>query len=1050
MNSHTPFDANQDWTLQPYCQNTSNDPLVDKMIGNAYYVVREVYCNLGNLKLIYDFLTKFGMVVAVKSEEELKALPVTAQFTRIYTKTKAGDRVYYDYLYVEGNRDGIIPDDPKATGSWVQVGSSGSGNTDGGDSGAYLPWVYNDGAAVGGETVINVPEEAVGVPFIIVNGSMQYVGKGFIFKPDTHEVSFAQPLEPGDEVVALLTGVPAVPGTPNVDNYTLINWLYNNGSATGGESAIDIPYTFQNIPAVFKNGVRYITGFTTESYSIDAPNGRISMTEPLAAGDRVVVQIGGEAKVLETSDRTIQEVSRVAKVKDSETILSTNTTTLLNGKKVLFNLPEQKIYRIPSSVPNGVYIKQVDGDKLTYQPGDIEVTLLPLPTALEEVLPVLADNGTSKVGHKPDGANTVSTNQHEINERVVSILDFAQPPQATWDNAFQAACAKLAGKGRITFPRSGGDNYIFAGTFPASITVGIELDVENGVKFTMPDIGYFHNSTKYTRDFLLHSNVVNYDLWISEAASRVKANRPIWFDMNNRDLSRPVKINPAAGSLDFRTYDQRTDTWVAAIPDATSDKGFVFTNTDLYLTMYGMTKASKAGDEISFNAAGASASSAALAGMVQCRNSRYWFWCDRDGWVMSVAGKSVGGSVTASTISYQGAGTHATYTPYNSVITLRKNSKNSFSILINGFAVHTSETDSEILELGAGMQGLGTITISNMTKFTDTRASAGQFYRIAVFGDSLTADSMVNPWPSLMRESLDGSCGVRISKLDNYAIAGASSGGQRSVMDGVDLGGYNITIIQIGTNDVQGGVSASTFLGNVKYMVDAALSKGNKVILGVPPLWYTQTEAPGHGQASTNAAGGKEHRTGLMELVAAYNSSRVRLVDPGRVLGPILADYVNPALNPELVAQDRDSTVYDNIHLTYNARLVLAKLYGECILSYTAPGSKDENLHDLVGFSGGNNGFTIDAGKTFYRPIDGGLVHLNMFLNHSGAMPGAGDVICTLPRAAWPEKDQYIVAWAGSGPNNVNLLIAANGTVSIYNMTGGDWLGFTTTYLAKP
>ena len=108
MNAHTPFDANQDWT-NPYCQNSSNDPMVDALLGNAYHVVRTVYCNLGNLKLIYDFLNQYGMVLGVQSEAELKALTTKASFARIYDKTPAGDRQVTDYLYVRSPPPGKVP-----------------------------------------------------------------------------------------------------------------------------------------------------------------------------------------------------------------------------------------------------------------------------------------------------------------------------------------------------------------------------------------------------------------------------------------------------------------------------------------------------------------------------------------------------------------------------------------------------------------------------------------------------------------------------------------------------------------------------------------------------------------------------------------------------------------------------------------------------------------------------------------------------------------------------------------------------------------------------
>ena len=375
MNAHTPFDANQDWT-NPYCQNSSNDPMVDALLGNAYHVVRTVYCNLGNLKLLYDFLNQYGMVIGVNSEEELKALSTQVKYSRIYGFSRAGDRQVTDFLYVEGDRTGIIPDDPEATGSWITVatsGSNGGGGTSSGD-GAYIPWVYANGSAIGGETIINVPDGTVGVPFIIVNGDMQYVGRGFEFNADNLSVTLAQSLEEGDEVVFLLTGVPAVPDNPHVNDWVQINWLYNNGAAVGGEQVIAIPYTFQSVPAVYKNGLRLAKNLATNSYLIDTDNQSIILTEPLTTNDRVIIQIGGEARVVEVSDRTVQEIARSLNVSDSAVILSTNTTSTLNGKKFLYSVEQQRVYELPP-LPSNIYISAVSGQTLTYNPGEIQVTL---------------------------------------------------------------------------------------------------------------------------------------------------------------------------------------------------------------------------------------------------------------------------------------------------------------------------------------------------------------------------------------------------------------------------------------------------------------------------------------------------------------------------------------------------------------------------------------------------------------------------------------------------------------------------------------------------
>lgn len=374
MNAHTPFDANQDWT-NPYCHNSSNDPMVDALLGNAYHVVRTVYCNLGNLKLIYDFLTKYGMVAAVESEAELKALPIATKFTRVYDKTLDDKHQVTDYLYVEGDRTGILPDDPTAAGSWILVATSGQGNT-GNDNGSstYVVWGYT---ATGGETTITAPIDTVGVAFITVDGFTQTIGKGYEFDRKTGVVTLAQPLEAGDEVVLFLTGIPAVPDTISIDNWRVVNWLYNQGAAVGGEQVINIPFIFADVSAVYVNGSRLYKNLSSKSYEIDEDNQRIFLTEPLATNDVVILTIGGTEDTIQLSDKTIQEIARGFNLMDSEVILDGDHTSFLNDKKVVYVSNQQKSYKLPT-VPTNVRIVSVVGDQLTYAPGNLTVILLPI------------------------------------------------------------------------------------------------------------------------------------------------------------------------------------------------------------------------------------------------------------------------------------------------------------------------------------------------------------------------------------------------------------------------------------------------------------------------------------------------------------------------------------------------------------------------------------------------------------------------------------------------------------------------------------------------
>lgn len=435
-------------TSNSCCGNDAG--LVEKFIGTAYDVVKTVYDNLGELGFIYDFLNKYGVLIAVSSTAELQALPVTAKYTRVYSTSNAGERIYTDYLYVDGDRTGVIPTDPTATGSWVVVGTSISG---GGSSPSvgYIPFLYNQGSAVGGETEIVIPDGAVGVPFIIVNGYMNYVSKGFIFSPDDSKVLFAQPLEAGDEVVVLMTGTPAVPDNPSIDNWTVINWLYNHGNAVGGEQVITIPYMFEDIPAIFKNGLRYYKGLLTQSYTVDAANQRIILTEALATNDRLIVQIGGELVTLETSDRTLEEVARSANVKDSEVILSTDTATVLNNKTVLFDVTAQKSYSLPT-LPINVYIVSVSNGQLTYSPGNVIVDLLPLQTPGQVLKQDLANPaiGDSSIGVKKSFLDSISRTQDSVNNDFLSYMDFGIVADGVTDNTSNLikafAAASVTGK----------------------------------------------------------------------------------------------------------------------------------------------------------------------------------------------------------------------------------------------------------------------------------------------------------------------------------------------------------------------------------------------------------------------------------------------------------------------------------------------------------------------------------------------------------------------------------------------------------------------------
>lgn len=70
-----------------------------------------------------------------------------------------------------------------------------------------VAWIYNNGAAVGGELNILVvkPTRVFAVPYLEINGSRQEVGYHFTFDVGSQTITLARPLSPGDFLMAMTT-----------------------------------------------------------------------------------------------------------------------------------------------------------------------------------------------------------------------------------------------------------------------------------------------------------------------------------------------------------------------------------------------------------------------------------------------------------------------------------------------------------------------------------------------------------------------------------------------------------------------------------------------------------------------------------------------------------------------------------------------------------------------------------------------------------------------------------------------------------------------------
>lgn len=196
MNSHNPFNTGGSGCTNDF---RSADQLVDRIIGDAYRVVKEVYLALGNLTYIYNYLQKYGLIITVDSEEAIKDIPLSiGKFARIYNKSESVGYYFTDYLYVDGDTTGIRPNDPNATGSWISTKATGS------NASFVRIWKYR--AVTDGETTIQLPTDMpiAGVQTIYVQGIRQDLNEGFAYNEGDATIILADELEAGNLVTVII------------------------------------------------------------------------------------------------------------------------------------------------------------------------------------------------------------------------------------------------------------------------------------------------------------------------------------------------------------------------------------------------------------------------------------------------------------------------------------------------------------------------------------------------------------------------------------------------------------------------------------------------------------------------------------------------------------------------------------------------------------------------------------------------------------------------------------------------------------------------------
>lgn len=312
-----------------------------------------------------------------------------------------------------------------------------------------IPYTYT---ATGGEKFISLPFYPV-TGIVTINGGMQVPLDNF--EIDGNTLNLGRALSKGDVVFCLFDKILSPEDTAKgIRIYKF--------QAVGGETEFTPDYTSYGVQSLYIGG-EYKT--PEIEYSYDSTTGKVSLQTALTAGVWVVAEMSvKQPNISPLFDRSIQEIARSANVKDSEVILSTDTTQSLNGKKVVYSVNEQKSYGLPS-LPSNVYIGSVSNGQLTYNPGPITVPLVEVPDSAAKLKSELAANTGSSMIHTSSGDT--------VEESLVKLKDsfrFVTPEQFYENHPGETDWAVMINEA-YTYARSNNKSVLLANDYNISSSV---------------------------------------------------------------------------------------------------------------------------------------------------------------------------------------------------------------------------------------------------------------------------------------------------------------------------------------------------------------------------------------------------------------------------------------------------------------------------------------------------------------------------------------------------------------------------------------------------
>lgn len=608
----------------------------------------------------------------------------------------------------------------------------------------------------------------------------------------------------------------------------------------------------------------------------------------------------------------------------------------------------------------------------------------------------------------------------------VSITDFGGVDNGVFDNspAMIAARNYLGGVGIVKLPKLTLGRYYFSSDQIGALTVSADPGVSMVGAVALNTNSKFDNGTPVE----IFANNTKYQ--IPPDFKRPAAEKDVFMSAADADHTEVVPLATNTGGAHEAIQMLSSDTFVAiGGGDVVADgPRVIWQNMLTDGTMYASTYGIQPGEEltVAFRTAGAYDRCA----VVKYVDGYALVYFDRFG-NTHIASKGAGVAATDTTFIPEGSQTHLSYRGDAAMWSIRIYDRRRWSVLFNGVEVTgILTTPRDIRVAGFGCRAVVGITQVDTQGWVITRRGEPIGKRSAsvlVCGDSISAD-FYGSWTHYFREYVDGSGGVRVGRLLNYAVSGDLAGQQRDKLQTLGTQGSSHVIICVATNDIQGGSVPAETAGVVEQMIDFCQANFAIPIVWIPFLWYPRALTPGGNQGeNTNRYNeGAEHRARILRLCA---NKGVKCVDMTKVTGPVLAAFLaDPRIDP---------FVRDNIHPTAFAAKVIAHTLARAFLgSYLGRYTKRKEEEALPA-SGLRNGWTNAGQGATVRITDDGEVRFSGILT-AGTVTNA-TVIYVLPEHLRPVSTvRQLVASSINGA--VFLNIVASGEISIYNATGATYV----------